>query len=258
MTAEAPERLNRFLARRGVASRRAADALIAAGRVTVNGRPGQVGAQVSPSRDRVCVDDVDVRPETSQTLLLNKPPGVVSTRRDPGGRPTVMDLVPDVPGLVPVGRLDADSRGLLLLTTDGDLAHRVAHPRHGVRKRYLVRLAARATDAQLGGLLAGITLEDGRAHAVAARRAGHAAIEVAMAEGRKREVRRMCAALGMEVRDLVRTAIGPLELGDLPEGDSRPVTADEEARLRAAVGLRPDAAAAGPTPGATAEDSRGG
>ncbi|HEX6539029.1 MAG TPA: pseudouridine synthase, partial [Candidatus Dormibacteraeota bacterium] len=172
MTTGAPERLNRFLARRGVASRRAADALIAAGRVTVNGEAGRLGSQVSPSSDRVRVDGVEVQPGASQTLVLNKPPGVVSTRRDPGGRRTVMDLVPAVPGLVPVGRLDADSRGLLLLTTDGELAHRVAHPRHGVCKRYAVRLAARASDAQVRGLVSGVRLDDGRACAIAARRTG--------------------------------------------------------------------------------------
>lgn len=249
MTADAPERLNRFLARRGVASRRGADQLIAAGRVTVNGEPGRLGTRVSPSSDRVRVDDIDVRQASLQSLVLNKPPGVVTTRRDPGGRPTVMDLVPGVPGLVPVGRLDADSRGLLLLTTDGELAHRVSHPRHGIRKRYRVRLAAGAPAARLRRLLSGVELDDGSARAVAVRRAGPATIELTMAEGRRREVRRMCAALGMEVRDLVRIAIGPLELGDLAEGASRPITSEEDRRLREAVGLPVEGGARG-DPGA--------
>ena len=136
-----PERLNRFLARRGVASRRGADELIAQGRVTVNGEVSRLGAVVQPSVDRVSVDGHRIPTRAvSVTLVLNKPPGVVTTRSDPYQRRTVMDLIAPVPGLVPIGRLDADSRGLLVLTTDGDLAHAVSHPRHGVTKRYLATL----------------------------------------------------------------------------------------------------------------------
>lgn len=238
MSAAAPERLNRFLARRGVASRRAADELIAAGRVTVNGLPGRLGTQVDPERDRVHVDTIEVRPAAAHTLMLNKPPGYVTTRRDPGGRRTVMQLAPRIAGLVPIGRLDADSRGLLLLTTDGELAHRVSHPRYGVRKRYLVRLDRRPSDDEMARLTTGVALDDGPARAVAIRRGRRAdELEMTMAEGRKREIRRMCAALGMEVRDLLRLAVGLLELGDLEEGEARELTADEEASLRAAVGL---------------------
>ncbi|MGH7687346.1 MAG: pseudouridine synthase [Candidatus Dormibacteria bacterium] len=238
MSAAAPERLNRFLARRGVASRRAADDLIAAGRVTVNGLPGRLGTQVDPERDQVRVDTIEVRPAAALTLMLNKPPGYVTTRRDPGGRRTVMQLVPRAAGLVPVGRLDADSRGLLLLTTDGELAHRVSHPRYGVRKRYLVRLDRRPTDDEVRRLAAGVELDDGPARAVATRRGRRPdELEMTMAEGRKREVRRMCATLGMEVRDLLRLAVGPLELGDLEEGTARQLTAAEEHGLRAAVEL---------------------
>lgn len=238
MTPAAPERLNRFLARRGVASRRAADELIAGGRVTVNGEVGRVGAVVVPTRDRVRVDDVEVAPVAARTLLLNKPAGVITTRRDPGRRPTVMQLVPPIPGLVPVGRLDADTRGLLLLTTDGELAHRVTHPRFGVQKRYVVRVDARPTAAQLRKLADGVVLEDGPARALSARRApGAAGIELTMVEGRKREVRRLCAAVGLGVTDLVRVALGPLTIDDLPEGAARALTPAEEQELRGAVGL---------------------
>ena len=238
MSTAPPERLNRFLARRGVASRRAADELIAAGRVTVNGRAGSVGVSVHPDRDRVRVDGRDVIEARSVTLALNKPAGVVTTVRDPRGRRTVMQLVPAVDGLVPVGRLDADSRGLLLLTTDGDLAHRVTHPRYGVRKRYRVTVATSVSDAQLTALLGGVQLDDGGARALTARRGRDArTLELTMGEGRKREVRRMCAAVRLEVRDLMRTAIGPVTLGGLREGEVRGLAPREESGLREAVGL---------------------
>lgn len=238
MSVDAPERLNRYLARRGVASRRGADELIAAGRVTVNGATGHLGTQVSPARDRVRVDDVAVEPVAPTTLMLNKPPGVVTTRRDPGGRPTVMELVPEVAGLVPVGRLDADSRGLLLMTNDGELAQRVAHPRYGIHKRYRVRLTASPSDAQLRRLVDGVELEDGAARAVSVRReAKPLELELVMAEGRKREIRRMVAAAGLDVTDLVRLAVGPITLGRLAQGASRPLSDSELQRLRRAVGL---------------------
>jgi 23S rRNA pseudouridine2605 synthase len=240
VSAHPPERLNRFLARRGVASRRGADALIAAGRVTVNGELGRLGAVVQPSVDDVCVDG-DRLPATAVavTIVLNKPAGVVTTRSDPYQRPTVMDLIEPIPGLVPVGRLDADSRGLLVLTTDGDLAHAVAHPRHGVTKRYLATLDRPVSAAQLEQIVEGVELEDGPARALSARHAGSdSVIEVMMAEGRKREVRRLFAAVGLEVQDLVRIAVGPLQLGDLPEGESRPLRKTELTSLRAAAGLQ--------------------
>ena len=239
MSASPPERLNRFLARRGVASRRGADELIADGRVTINGKLSRLGAVVDPSVDRVSVDGRRIPARAvSVTIVLNKPVGVVTTRSDPYQRRTVMDLIEPVPGLVPVGRLDADSRGLLVLTTDGDLAHAVSHPRHGVTKRYLATLDRAISAEHLEQLTAGVDLEDGPARAIAARPSGSdSVVEVVMAEGRKREVRRLFAAIGYEVRDLVRVAVGPLELGALAEGDARALRPAELSSLRVAAGL---------------------
>jgi 23S rRNA pseudouridine2605 synthase len=241
-----PERLNRFLARRGVASRRGADELIAAGRVTINGEPSRLGAIVDPAADLVSVDGHRIPARAvSVTIVLNKPAGVVTTRSDPYQRRTVMDLIEPVPGLVPVGRLDADSRGLLVLTTDGDLAHAVSHPRHGVTKRYLATLDRAISADQLEQLSAGVDLEDGPARALSARRSGSdSVVEVIMAEGRKREVRRLFAAVGLEVRDLVRIAVGPLELGALPEGEARVLRPAELSSLRVAAGMPAPARAA--------------
>jgi 23S rRNA pseudouridine2605 synthase len=235
-------RLNRYLAARGVASRRGADALVVAGRVRVNGRAAQPGQLVDEQRDSVTVDGRPVPPPlVRRTLVVNKPRGVVSTRRDPQGRPTVLDLVDDPQGLFPVGRLDADSRGLLLLTTDGELAVRLTHPRHGVVKRYRVTAHGHVPDRALRAMERGLELDDGPARAVSARRVGmHAGsdvVEVAMAEGRKREVRRLCSAAGVTVADLQRVAIGPLELGRLHEGTSRPLRPAEARRLYEAAGL---------------------
>jgi 23S rRNA pseudouridine2605 synthase len=232
------ERLNRFLARRGVASRRAADEIIAAGRVHVDGAPAQVGARVGPN-STVVVDGrpVQAAPPPPRTLALNKPTGVVTTMSDPHGRPTVRDLVPDLPGLAPVGRLDADSRGLLLLTSDGELAHRIAHPRHGLRKTYRVVPERPLTDAQLGTMLAGVVLDDGPARALSVRRVPRStAVDVEMGEGRKRVVRRLVAATGNGVADLCRVAVGPVLLGDLAEGRARWLDDAEMQALRTAVG----------------------
>ncbi len=242
MSAHPPERLNRFLARRGVASRRGADELIASGRVTVNGAVSTLGSMVRPAVDRVFVDGHRIPARAvSVTIVLNKPAGVVTTRSDPYQRRTVMDLVGDVPGLVPVGRLDADSRGLLVLTTDGDLAHAVSHPRHGVTKRYRVTLDRPISSDELEQLTAGVELEDGPARALKAKRSRNGtAVEVVMSEGRKREVRRLFTAVGLEVRDLVRIAVGPLELGSLAEGEARALRDAELSSLRAAAGLPTD------------------
>jgi pseudouridine synthase len=238
------ERLNRYLARHGVASRRGADALIEQGRVHVNGRPTRLGTLVDPSADQVTVDGKPVgEPVALRTLMLNKPKGVVSTRTDPQRRPTVLDLVDDPRGLYSVGRLDADSRGLLLLTSDGDLALRVTHPRHGITKRYLATVNGAAGPASLKRITEGIQLDDGLARALEARVAGADrrgdVVELLMAEGRKREVRRLFAATGLRVVDLCRTAVGPVNLGRLREGQARPLSAVEERALYEAVGLTP-------------------
>ena len=231
------ERLNRFLARRGVASRRSADNLIAAGRVRINGIVARVGAKVDSNVDAVVIDGARVPPElpAAQTLALNKPAGVVTTMHDTHGRRTVSDLVPHVPGIAPIGRLDADSRGLLLLTTDGELAHRVAHPRHGVHKTYRVIPTSTLSDEQIGELLDGVMLEDGPARALEVRRAGGAAVDVVMGEGRKRVVRRLLGAVGSGVVDLCRTGVGPVLLGDLPEGECRTLDSNEIDALNDAV-----------------------
>ena len=239
MSAASGERLNRFLARRGVASRRHADELIAAGRVSVNAAPAWLGEVVDPARDAVTLDGAPIAGPRAPavTLALNKPAGVVTTARDPQRRPTVFSLVDALPGLVTVGRLDADSRGLLLLTTDGELAHRVAHPRFGLRKRYRVGVGS-ARSEQLRRLIAGVLLDGRTARAIEVRRGSRPElIEVVMAEGRRREVRRLCAAVGLTVTDLVRVAVGPIALGRLAEGRARRLTDAEDLALRQAVGL---------------------
>jgi pseudouridine synthase len=244
LAAAAPERLNRYLARHGVASRRGADQLVEQGRVEINGARAVLGTLVDPAADRVTVDGRPVGEELAlRTLVLNKPAGVVSTRTDPQGRPTVLDLVDDARGLYPVGRLDADSRGLLLLTSDGDLALRLTHPRYGVTKRYRVTVDGHAPAAALRRITAGVTLDDGPARALDAHHTGTTRtgdiIEVVMAEGRKREVRRLFAAAGLRVTDLCRTAVGSLVLGRLREGQARPLTAVEQRALYDGVGLEP-------------------
>lgn len=241
-------RLNRYLAARGVASRRGADELAVAGRVRVNGVPAPPGSLVDERSDAVTVDGRPVPAALPRrTILLNKPRGVLSTRHDPRGRPTVLDLVDDPAGLFPVGRLDADSRGLLLLTTDGELALRLTHPRHGVAKRYRVTVHGRAGDRALRTVESGVDLEDGPARALSARRVGTSGgsdvVDVVMTEGRNREVRRLLGAAGLRVDDLQRVALGPLELGRLREGTSRPLRPAEARAVYEAAGLGPGAGA---------------
>ncbi|HKT44951.1 MAG TPA: pseudouridine synthase, partial [Gaiellaceae bacterium] len=183
-------RLNAYLARAGIASRRGADELIKAGRVTVNGEPGQLNTFVR-SHDRVDVDGRRVELQRLAYVLLHKPAGVVTTARDPQGRRTVVDLVPDEPRVVPVGRLDADTTGALLLTNDGPLAHTLAHPRYGVEKTYLATVEGEPTDETLRALADGIELDDGRTAPARVRRIAPHEIELTIHEGRNRQVRRM-------------------------------------------------------------------
>lgn len=241
------ERLQKYLAHCGVASRRAAEQLIVEGRVAVNGQPArELGTQVDPHVDRVEVDGRPVRPSTAMVYLaLNKPTGVVTTVQDPQGRPTVMGLVPRVGRVYPVGRLDADSEGLLLVTNDGDLANRLTHPRFGCEKEYRALVEGEPDEADLELLREGVLLDDGATQPAEvglepARglEPGFAIVRVTLREGRKRQVRRMLAAIGCRVERLQRVRIGPLELGDLPLGATRPLGRSEVAALRAAVGLK--------------------
>ncbi|MGH7610081.1 MAG: pseudouridine synthase [Candidatus Dormibacteria bacterium] len=234
------ERLGRWLARSGIASRRQADRLLAQGRVTVDGRvaPAQ-GGMIDPERVEVRLDGAVLRPQSApkRYLLLNKPLGVVSTAHDPGGRRTVLDLVPDRRGLYPVGRLDADSRGLILLTDDGDLTLRLTHPRYQVEKTYRVGLRAPLSAAQLDELRRGPVLADGPTHPLAVRPLRGPSVLITIAEGRKRQIRRMVAAVSAQVVELDRVAIAGLRLGTIAPGRARELTPGEVRRLRAGAGL---------------------
>ena len=224
-------RLNAYLARAGIASRRGADELIKAGRVTVNGEPGQLNTFVE-RRDRVEVDGEPVSAQELTYVLLHKPAGTVTTARDPQGRPTVVELV-DVPErVVPVGRLDADTTGALLLTNDGPLAHRLAHPRYGVEKVYEVEVEGEPGEAALRRLAEGVELDDGRTAPARARLLAPSTIELTLHEGRKHQVKRMCDAVDHPVRRLHRSRYAGLELGELRSGSWRELTRREVERLK--------------------------
>lgn len=229
----------RVIADSGLMSRRAAEDLISQGRVSVDGRRARIGERIDPERSAVTVDGkpIPARPGLV-TYLLFKPRGVVSTVSDPQGRPTVVDLVPTRPRVYPVGRLDYDSEGLILLTNDGTLANLVAHPRHGIKKRYSVLVEGKP-GPWVARLERGVTLTDGRAAASSARvvdtRGDRTLLEIVMGEGKKREIRRMCTALGHEVVRLVRTGIGPLSDRSLRPGRWRRLQPAEVAALYAAA-----------------------
>jgi pseudouridine synthase len=227
-------RLNAFLARAGVASRRHADELIKAGRVTVNGETGQLNTVVG-ARDRVAVDGRDVERQRLRYVLLHKPAGVVTTAHDPHGRPTVVELVPGEPRVVPVGRLDADTTGVLLLTNDGQLAHRLAHPRYGVEKTYVAEIEGDAGEEALRRLREGIVLEDGVTAPARACRLGRGRVELVLHEGRKHQVKRMLAAVGHPVAQLHRSAYAGLRLEGLEPGACRELETSEVQQLRLAV-----------------------
>ncbi len=226
-------RLNAWLARAGVASRRGADELIKAGRVTVNGEPGQLNTLVE-SRDRVELDGVPLSKQELAYVLLHKPAGVVTTARDPGGRPTVVDLVDHPARVVPVGRLDIDTTGVLLLTNDGELANKLAHPRYEVDKVYVAEVEGDPSDETLAQLAAGIELEDGMTAPALVRRLGHGRIELTIHEGRNRQVKRMLERVGHPVKQLRRTRYGQLTVEGLAPGEWRELSRDEVARLRSA------------------------
>ena len=228
-------RIQRALARAGVASRRKAELLITEGRVRVNGELAHTGQVVDPERDEIVVDGQAVSaPRAAVWVVLNKPAGVMTTRSDPDGRPTVFDYVSNAPGLTYVGRLDYLTEGVLLLTTDGAAAHRLSHPRSQVERTYVATVTGRADDAARAARQ-GVTLDDGPVHPrrVEARKLGRDKweFEVTITEGRKREVRRLCSALGLGVERLVRTRFGPVELGALPSGSTRKLTPRERAAL---------------------------
>jgi 23S rRNA pseudouridine2605 synthase len=224
-------RLNAYLARAGVTSRRKADDLIKAGRVTVNGERGQLNTFVEPG-DRVEVDGRPVERQRLAYVLLHKPAGVVTTASDPQGRPTVVGLVEHESRVVPVGRLDADTTGVLLLTNDGELAHRLAHPKYEVEKIYQADVEGEPADGVLRQLEEGVELEDGRTAPARVRRLGPSRVELAIHEGRNRQVKRMLEAVGHPVRRLHRSRYAGLTVEGLEPGRWRDLTADEVASLR--------------------------
>ncbi|MES1247566.1 MAG: pseudouridine synthase [Actinomycetota bacterium] len=225
-------RLNAYLARAGVASRRKADELIKAGRVTVNGEPGQLNTFVE-SRDVVEVDGARVEKQALAYILLHKPGATVTTASDPQGRRTVVDLVPREPRVVPVGRLDADTTGAILLTNDGDLAHRLAHPRYGVEKTYVVDVEGAPGDAALQELRDGIDLDDGPTAPAVVRRLGPHQLELTIHEGRNRQVKRMLEAIGHPVQKLHRSVYAGLTVEGLEPGAWRELEPSEVDQLRA-------------------------
>lgn len=236
-------RIQRALARAGIASRRKAEDLVRAGRVRVNDAVAIVGQVVDPSSDRLTLDGraIDIAEREAVWFALNKPAGTMTTRRDTRARPTVFGLVPDVPGLTYVGRLDFDTEGLLLLTTDGDAAHALTHPKHEVLRVYEATVTGDAPRAAKQARH-GVLLDDGPVRVLAAhahRDKDQWIFEVSLTEGRKREVRRLCKALGLYVLRLRRTRFGPVQLGELPTGSYRELTPAERAGIMAIKGVRP-------------------
>jgi len=245
------ERLQKILARAGHGSRRSAEALITAGRVTVNGaRVTELGARADPAVDRIELDGQPLRLEAPHIyLVMNKPAGLLTAVRDPRGRRTVMELLPrDLPPHVfPVGRLDRDTEGLLLFTDDGELAHRLAHPRYEIEKEYHALVAGAPPPRALDSLRRGVEIEGGRTAPAAVDavrpphghkpRDGHTWLRLVIHEGRKRQVRLMCATIGHPVRALVRTRLSDVVIGRLPAGKTRPLSQRELASLRQLIGL---------------------
>jgi 23S rRNA pseudouridine2605 synthase len=233
----AGERLQKVLARVGIASRRACEELIAEGRVKVNGEVAVLGRRVDADHDRVELDGVPigVAPDLVH-YLLNKPAGVVTTASDPQGRPTVVGLVPDTPRVFPIGRLDAETEGLLILTNDGALAQHLAHPRHGVEKEYLAEVRGRPSAGAVRRLREGVELDDGLTAPAKVSLLGPNLLRIVIHEGRNRQVRRMCEEVGHPVLRLVRSRIGPLTDRSLRPGRWRSLSQGEVRALQQAVG----------------------
>jgi 23S rRNA pseudouridine2605 synthase len=233
-------RLAKFLAHSGVASRRGAERLIADGRVTVAGEVVTDPARDVDAGSDVRFDGERVGPESHEVYALNKPAGVVSTAADPQGRPTVTQLVPSERRLYPVGRLDAETTGLILLTNDGELANQLTHPRYEVPKTYVARVEPpRVPERALRALRDGVELEDGMTSPARVRLVRPGVVEIVISEGRKRQVRRMVEAVGHRVTALERVAFGPLRLGRLAQGDHRRLSGAEIERLRGAATIPP-------------------
>jgi 23S rRNA pseudouridine2605 synthase len=234
-------RLQKVLAEAGIGSRRVCEDLILAGKVTVDGEVAAIGRRVDPETAAIAIDGVPVPTKAGLVhYLLNKPLGVISTAQDPQGRATVVDLVPAEPRVYPVGRLDGDTEGLLLVTNDGDLTHRLTHPSFGVEKEYLAEVEGVPTRAELRRLREGVTLDDGptapaRVALASGTAGGTSALVIVIHEGRNRQVRRMCEAVGHPVRRLVRTRIGPIADRELAPGEWRTLTVSEVRALYGAV-----------------------
>jgi len=230
------ERLQKVLSRAGFGSRRACELLIAHGRVSVNGTVAVLGRRVDPEDDRIEVDGIAASVRAGLVYyLLNKPRGVVTTAHDPQGRRTVLDLVPLEPRVFPVGRLDADSEGLLVITNDGDLTHRLTHPSFGVEKEYLAEVVGTPSPLAIRRLRDGVVLEDGTTAPARVSAVASTALRITIHEGRNRQIRRMCAAVGHPVVRLVRTRVGPLAERGLKPGEWRPLTQAEVRALAVAA-----------------------
>ena|SRR5947207_6345138 len=239
MPTEGLERLQKVLAHAGIGSRRHCEELIEAGVVTINGRVATLGDKVDPESDRIEVEGVPVGTRAGLVhYLLNKPAGVVTSAGDPHGRVSVTDLVPDEPRVYPVGRLDQDTEGLLLLTNDGDLTHRLTHPSFGVEKEYVAEVNGRPSRGTLRQLRQGIQLDDGMTAPAKATLVEPSVLRITIHEGRNRQVRRMCEAIGHPVIRLVRTRIGPIADRRLAPGEWRLLTTDEVRALARAASER--------------------
>ncbi len=230
------QRLQKLLANAGLGSRRACEQLIEEGRVTVNGNVAHLGQRAETSTDRIAVDGIPLPlREGIVYYLLNKPTGIVSSASDPQGRPTVLDLVPEVPRVFPVGRLDIMTEGLLVLTNDGELTHQLTHPSFGVTKEYVVEVEGQLSREAVGRLRRGVELDDGMTARAQVTSLGPNALRITIHEGRNRQVRRMCEAVGTPVRRLVRTRIGPVSDRSLAPGHWRHLTTPEVRSLWAAA-----------------------